>query len=157
MDKNKVLNLIGTGTAAAALLIMATLFNNGGFSNFTASASSGDSVPAQAIQINAASIEAQNAQLQDALVIMQQREVEYQAKLDEANNLLLNPEPAASYGEGYEEEEYEEEEYEEEEYEEEEYEEEEHEKKKKHEEEEHEKEEHEKEEHEEEYEDEDDD
>ena len=112
MDKNKVLNLIGTGTAAAALLIIATLFNSGGFSNLTASASTGESVPAQAIQIDAASLEAQNAQLQEALVVMQQREAEYQTKLDEANNLLLNPEPAAAYGEGYEYEE-EEEEYEE--------------------------------------------
>ncbi|MFT7586966.1 MAG: hypothetical protein ACI9EW_003406, partial [Cellvibrionaceae bacterium] len=65
---------------------------------------------------------------QEALVIMQQREAEYQTKLEEANNLLLAPEPAASYGEEYEEyEEYEEgEEYEEEEHEEEEHEEEEH-------------------------------
>jgi len=117
MDKNKILNLIGTGTAAAALLIIATLFNSGGFSNLTASASKGESVPAQAIQIDAASLEAQNAQLQEAIVIMQERETEYQTKLDEANNLLLNPEPAAAYGEGaeYEEEEEEHEEYEEEE------------------------------------------
>lgn len=119
MDKNKILNLIGTGTAAAALLIIATLFNSGGFSNLTASASTGESIPAQAIQIDAASLEAQNAQLQEALVIMQQRETEYQTKLDEANNLLLNPEPAAAYGEDYEYEEEEEyEEHEEEEYEE---------------------------------------
>jgi hypothetical protein len=128
MDKNKILNLIGTGTAASALLIIATLFNSGGFSNLTASASSGESIPSQAIQIDAAGLEAQNVQLQEALVIMQQREAEYQTKLEEANNLLLAPEPAASYGEEYEEyEEYEEgEEYEEEEHEEEEHEEEEH-------------------------------
>lgn len=138
MDKNKVLNLIGTGTAAAALLIIAALFNSGGFSSLTASASPSESVPAQAIQIDSASLEAQNEQLQEVLVIMQQRETEYQTKLDEANNLLLNPEPAAAYGEGYEEEEYEEyeEDEHEEEYEEGEHEEDEHEEYEEHEEEE---------------------
>lgn len=104
MDKNKILNRIGAGTAAAALLIIATLFNSGGFDNLTASASTATSVPAQAIQIDAATLEEQNAQLQEALIIMQQREAEYQAKLNEANNLLLNPEPAVAYGETYEEE-----------------------------------------------------
>ena len=116
MDKNKILNLIGAGTAAAALLIIATLFSDGGLSNYIASAAN-EPASAQVIQADDASLEAQNAQLQEALVIMQEREAEYQAKLEEANHLLLNPEPAAAYGEEYEdeEEEYEDEEYEEEE------------------------------------------
>ena len=121
MDKNKILNLIGTGTAAAALLVIAMLFSNGGFSNLMASAANDvhEDAPEQVMQAEAdadADLEAQNAQLQEALVIMQEREAEYQAKLEEANNLLLNPEPAVAYGGEYEEEaEYEEEEYEEEE------------------------------------------
>ena len=111
MDKNKILNLIGAGTAAAALLIIATLFSDGGLSNYIASAAN-EPASAQVIQADDASLEAQNAQLQEALVIMQEREAEYQAKLEEANHLLLNPEPAAAYGEEYEDEdeEYEEEE-----------------------------------------------
>ena len=116
MNKNKIMNLIGTGTAVGALLIIAALFSNGGFGNFATASQAGGNEPIT-LEVTSgeaeAALETQNAQLQEALTIMQEREAEYQAKLDEANNMLLNPEPAAAYGEG--EEAYEEEEYEEEE------------------------------------------
>ncbi len=116
MNKNKIMNLIGTGTAVGALLIIAALFSNGGFGNFATASQAGGNEPIT-LEVTSgeaeAALETQNAQLQEALTIMQEREAEYQTKLDEANNMLLNPEPAAAYGEG--EEAYAEEEYEEEE------------------------------------------
>ena len=116
MDKNKILNLIGTGTAVGALLIIAMLFSNGGFGN-EASTTSAAEPAEQAVQVDTADLEAQNAQLQEALTVMQQREAEYQARINEANDMLMNPEPAPANSGTYEGEEAYEEEDDEHEYE----------------------------------------
>lgn len=114
MDRNRLMNVIGTGLISGALIIVAMVFSNS--NPFAATAANSDT-PAMT-ETMTEELAAQNAELQEALTLMQAREAEYQAKLEEANNMLLNP-PEAAYGdEAYEEEyeEYEEDEDEEEEY-----------------------------------------
>ena len=112
MDKNKLMNLIGTGVVTGGLLLIALFFSNGGFAN-TLNTVAAEGGGAQIINSDSTDLAAQNAQLQEALTIMQSREAEYQARIEEANNMLLNPEPVAYDDYDDEEEDYEKEDYDE--------------------------------------------
>ena len=113
MSKKQLMNLIGAGTMTALIVITGLLFNGG----VIGSASADNLSSNQAITLEGdAALQAENAQLRDAVIQLQDREAQYAAQIDEANQLLQEQSTAAAaYGGEYEEEEYEEEEEEEEE------------------------------------------
>ena len=123
MDKQKLVNLLGAGTVAAVVLSMVLVFGGGWGSTSAVDSPTTDNV--QVVPLDSYnSLEQENEQLRQALDTMTDREAQYQAQLDQANQ-LLNEAAAPASGRAYEDEEheaYEHEEDEHEEYEHEEYE-----------------------------------
>ena len=114
MNKNQIMNLLGAGTMTLLIVITGLLFNAGVIGSASADSISSD---VQTVMMDGeAAVQAENAQLREAIVELQNREAQYAQQIDQANQLLQEQNTAATYGGEYEEEEHEEEEHEEGEY-----------------------------------------
>ncbi|MGB1252203.1 MAG: hypothetical protein ACPG8W_16405 [Candidatus Promineifilaceae bacterium] len=118
MTKQQMTNFIGAGTIAALMLIIALTF--GGWNNSKtadAAPSSNNNVAGEAVVMPDSGLQAENAQLKEAVQLLQEREVQFTEQINLANEQLsANSGGYGEEGEAYEEEHEEEyEEYEEEE------------------------------------------
>ena len=107
MTKQQMTNLIGAGTIAAIMLIIALAFG-GGNSKPIMAETGDDNVAGEVITTDTA-LQTENAQLKEAVQVLQEREAQFTEQINLANEQLN----ANSYGEGEEYEEGEEEEGEE--------------------------------------------
>ena len=111
MTKQQMTNLIGAGTIAAIMLIIALVFSGGNNAN-TAGADPGGGITTATEVIVDPALQTENMQLKEAVQVLQEREAQFTEQINLANEQLAT---SSGYGEGAEGEEYEEEEYEEEE------------------------------------------
>lgn len=121
MDKKQLANLLGAGTLTGLILASILLFGQGRLNDSSSALETQTMSNPVIVEVeqpvtdpNAAALQAQNEQLQEALQTMQERETAYQEQIDIANQALA--EQAANTAPAYEGEmeEEEEEEFEEE-------------------------------------------
>jgi len=105
VNKKQIMNLLGAGTVTALLVVTGLLFGGRSFDMEVADNETGI---VQTLMVSGdSSLEAENAQLRDAVIELQQREEQYVAQIEQANQLLQENNNAYA-GEAEYEEEYEE-------------------------------------------------
>ena len=113
MTKQQMTNLIGAGTIAAVMLIVAIAFGSGN-RNAANTGNVGNSNPAgEVVVMPDAELQAENAQLKETIQLLQEREAQFTEQINIANEQLAAN--SGGYDEGGEAEEMEEDEMEEEE------------------------------------------
>ncbi len=105
MNKQQITNLLGAGTVTG-LMVAAALFFGGGLGSQpdTVAANANPPIVIAAEGIATDSVTAENAQLREAVQLLQGREGEYRAQIEQANILLAEN---AAQAQGYEGEAYE--------------------------------------------------
>ena len=107
MTKQQMTNLIGAGTIAAIMLIVAIAFGSGNRNAVNAN-NDGNSNPTDDVVVMPdAELQAENAQLKEAIRVLQEREAQFTEQINIANEQLAAN--SGGYGEGGEMEEMEEE------------------------------------------------
>ena len=109
MTKQQMTNLIGAGTIAAIMLIVAITFGGGDRSAVNASNDGNSNATGEVVVMPDPELQAENAQLKEAIQILQEREAQFTEQINIANEQLAANNGGA-YGEGGEMEEMEEEE-----------------------------------------------
>lgn len=86
MNRKRLTNLIGAGTMATLIVAAGLAFGGNPFGN--AAGATTEATVTSAVVASEDPLAAENAQLRAALTTMQQRELVYQDRLNEANTLL---------------------------------------------------------------------
>ena len=112
MTKQQMTNLIGAGTIATVMLIIAVAFGGGNRNAVDAGSADNTSPTGEVVAMPDAELQAENEQLRETVQLLQEREAQFTEQINIANEQLATNN-GGGYGEGGEMEEMEEDEMEE--------------------------------------------